>query len=191
MNYNDLINILLTDKPSILIKENEKDIFDLVPELKLSKGFNQNTIWHIYDVYNHTLNVIDNVDNNILLRITAFFHDIGKPFVYYEDELGKGHFKGHWNKSLEIFNNYKDKFNLSEKEKNIISNLILYHDIRVEKMSVEEIGNLVNILTKEEIIILYKIKRSDLLSQNPKFHYMLEDYDKQEIKILSKYKVDL
>lgn len=54
-------------------------------------------------------------------------------------------------------------------------------------MSVEEIGNLVNILTKEEIILLYKIKRSDLLSKNPKFHYMLEDYDKQEIKILNKY----
>lgn len=92
MNYNDLINILLTDKPSILIKENEKDIFDLVPELKLGKGFYQNTIWHLYDVYNHTLSVIDNVENNKLLRITTFFHDIGKPFVYYQDEKGKGHF---------------------------------------------------------------------------------------------------
>ena len=40
------------------------------------------------------------------------------------------------------------------------------------------------------MILLYKIKRSDLLSQNPKFHYMLEDYDKQEKKILGKYKVD-
>ena len=191
MNYNDLVNILLRDKPSFLIKENEDNIFNLIPELKLSKGFKQNTIWHIYDVYNHILSVIDNVENNKLLRITAFFHDIGKPFVHYEDELGNGHFKGHWNKSLEIFNKYKDKFDLSDEEKNIISNLILYHDIRIEKISLEEIDNLVNILSKEEMILLYKIKRSDLLSQNPKFHYMLEDYDIQEKKILSKYKVDL
>ena len=190
MDYKDLVDKLLDSKPSVLIKENEEVIFKLIPELKLSKGFNQNTIWHIYDVYNHTLSVIDNVENNKLLRITAFFHDIGKPFVYYEDELGNSHFKGHWNKSLEIFNKYKDKFNLSEEEKNIISNLILYHDFRVEKSSLEEIDNLINILSKEEMILLYKIKRSDLLSQNPKFHYMLEDYDKQEKKILSKYMVD-
>ena len=29
-----------------------------------------------------------------------------------------------------------------------------------------------------------------VIAQNPKFHYMLEDYDIQEKKILSKYKVD-
>ena len=73
MNYDDLVNILLSDKPSVLIKENEEDIFNLIPELKLSKGFNQNTIWHIYDVYNHILSVIDSVEKNKLLRITAFF----------------------------------------------------------------------------------------------------------------------
>ena len=32
----------------------------------------------------------------------------------------------------------------------------------------------------EELIMLYKLKKADLLAQNQKFHYMLDDYQKQE-----------
>ena len=86
MNIDKLFDILLNEQPSLYIKENEHDIFNLIPELKESVGFNQNNIWHIYDVYEHILHVVDNVSSNIILRLTALFHDIGKPFVYTEDE---------------------------------------------------------------------------------------------------------
>lgn len=65
MNYvKTLFNILLSDKPSELIKYHEKEIFLLIPELEKSKGFNQNNEWHIYDAYEHILHVIDGVPNN-------------------------------------------------------------------------------------------------------------------------------
>ena len=74
----ELFSILMQGKPSEHIKRNEDLIFDMIPELKVCKGFNQNNEWHIYDVYEHILHVVDNVDNDIVLRLTALFHDVGK-----------------------------------------------------------------------------------------------------------------
>lgn len=184
MNIDKLFDILLNEQPSIYIKENEHDIFNLIPELKESVGFNQNNIWHIYDVYEHILHVVDNVSSNIILRLTALFHDIGKPFVYTEDENKVGHFYGHWDKSNEIFNAFANKYNLDKDLVDIVSKLITYHDIRINKLSDEELFELANKFGKDGIKILFEIKRSDLLSQNPKFHNLLDDYNKDEEKLL-------
>ena len=91
-----LFNILLSKEPSRLIKENEEYIFSIIPELKNTKGFNQNNLWHIYDVYEHILHVIDGVPGDLTLRLVALFHDIGKPFTYTVDENNVGHFYNHW-----------------------------------------------------------------------------------------------
>lgn len=186
MDINFLIDILLQDKPSEFIRKYELKIFETIPELRLCKGFNQNNIWHIYDVYEHILHVIDGVPNNWILRMAALFHDIGKPFVYQEDENGVGHFYGHWNKSKEIFDSFAIKCNLEESSKKIISNLILYHDLNIDKLSDDELAELVDVLNTDGIILLFQLKRSDLLAQNEQYHYLLENYNKQEEKMLSK-----
>lgn len=188
MNINFLKDILLHDKPSEAIKNNEEEIFSIIPELRLCKNFNQNNNWHIYDVYEHILHVIDGVPNNWILRMAALFHDIGKPLVYHEDENGVGHFYGHWNKSKEIFDSFAIEYNLEEGAKNIISNLILYHDLNIDKISDNELKKLINVLNKDGIMMLFQLKRSDLLAQNEQYHYLLENYDKQEQRILNKGK---
>lgn len=188
MEINFLIDILLQDKPSESIKNNEEKIFKIIPELSISKGFQQNNVWHVYDVYEHILHVIDGVPNNIVLRMSALFHDIGKPFVYTEDENGVGHFYGHWDKSKEIFDNFATKYNLEENTKNMISNLILYHDLDIDKISDDESKNLINIFDRDGIIMLFQLKRSDLLAQNEQFHYLLSAYDKQKERMLLKPK---
>lgn len=187
MNFQNLIYTLLSEKPSFYISKNEEQLFKLIPELKVCKGFNQNNDWHIYDVYNHTLSVIDNVSPNIYLRLAALFHDIGKPLSYTEDENGVGHFYGHWIKSKEIFDKYADKYNLDDYTKSIVSNLILYHDIRIPKLSENEIDELLNIFEPNEIEMLFELKRADLLSQNSKYHYLLDDYIVQRDNLLMQY----
>ena len=82
MTYNKLIEILLSDNVYEQIKQTEQEVFKLIPELKVCKGFNQNNQWHIYDVYEHILHVISGVENNICLRLAALFHDIGMSLVY-------------------------------------------------------------------------------------------------------------
>lgn len=173
MTINNLIEVLKEDTPSKKI--NEEELFELIPEFKRCKGFNQNNPWHPYDVYDHIMHVVDNVDNNIILRITALFHDIGKPEVYTEDEQGIGHFYNHWTISMNIFNKYADKYNIDNKE--LISKLIYYHDKTITKEDTKS-------FTKEEIELLFKIKKADLLAQSKEYHYLLEKLDKQKENIL-------
>ena len=179
-----LLNILMQDKPSVFIRNND-EIFKIIPELSICKNFNQNNIWHIYDVFEHILHVVDGVPKNLILRLAALFHDIGKPFVYKEDENKIGHFFGHWDKSKEIFLQFAEKYKLEENTKKLISNLILYHDLNIGKLNDIELKKIINIFGKDGIIMLFELKRSDLLAQNNEFHYLLNDYEKQKIKILS------
>ncbi len=79
MNLDQLHGMLLMDKPSEEILKNEAELFEFIPELKACKGFEQNNEWHVYDVYGHILHVLDNVPSNLILKMTALFHDIGKP----------------------------------------------------------------------------------------------------------------
>ncbi len=181
-----LIDILLQDKPSESIRDSENYIFKIIPELSLCKNFEQNSIWHVYDVYEHILKVIDGVDSNLVLRMAALFHDIGKPFVYDEDQNGIGHFFGHWDKSKEIFDEFAIKYNIDEKIRNEVSNLILYHDLNIDRIGDLELDSLVNTFDRNGIVMLFLLKRSDLLAQNEKYHYLLEDYRKQENKVLAR-----
>lgn len=188
MNIDELFSILLSDNPSQKIKENEEEIFKLIPELKICKGFNQNNPWHVYDVYEHILHVIDNVDNNIVLRLCALFHDIGKPVVYTEDENKIGHFYNHWIVSQDIFNRFSSKYNLDNELTNLVSNLIFYHDLNISKLNQDELNKLFEIFNIEQLKMLFEFKKADLLAQNKEYHYLLDDIEKQRKRILSKKK---
>ena len=176
-NLEKLFDILLSNNPSILIRENEDYIFNIIPELRKSKGFNQNNPWHIYDVYDHILHVIDGVKENIILRLTALFHDIGKPYTYMEDENNIGHFYDHWTKSCEIFLNFSKKYELPDDLTYEVKKLIYYHDINISKLNREELNKFLDEFSVDEINMLYEIKKSDLLAQSPKYHYLLFEYD--------------
>lgn len=181
-----LIEILMKDHPSYFIRENESVIFGIIPELEQCKGFNQNSVWHDYDVYEHILHVVDGVPNDIVLRLASLFHDLGKPATYTEDENGVGHFYGHWEVSKMIFDEFASKYKLDEKIKNSVSNLILYHDLNMGKIDDDKLKVLINIFGEEDIKRLFMLKRSDLLAQNRQFHYLLDDYEKQEKRMLKK-----
>ena len=185
MTYENIIELLKSDKIYNEFKKNEEKIFELIPELKICKGFNQNSVWHIYDVYEHILHVVFAVDNNKCLRIAALFHDIGKPLVYTEDKMGIGHFYNHWNKSIEIFKKYHDKFNLNNEEIKLINNLIFYHDVNVTKMNMDEKIKMINSIGSYNINLLFNLKKSDLLAQSPEFHYLLQSIIEQEKDINS------
>ena len=129
MKIKELKRILTSKIPSIEIKNREEEIFDFIPELQKCKGFNQKNVWHPYDIYEHTLHVIDYVENNEILRMAALFHDLGKPEVYEEDKYGIGHFPKHWFESKGIFERFAEDNDYDEEKTKTISKLILYHDL--------------------------------------------------------------
>ena len=72
-----------------------------IPELKPLVGFAQNSPYHAYDAYEHTVRVVRGMEcvtagcANAAMRWAALLHDVAKPATYSEDESGRGHFFGH------------------------------------------------------------------------------------------------
>ena len=182
MTFDELTKILLSDKPSEQIKAHEQEIFALIPELETCKGFDQHNHWHIYDVYEHILHVVDEVPNNILLRLSALFHDLGKPSSFTLDENGVGHAYGHWQESCRIFDEFATINNIPLPLKKRVDTLVYYHDLHLEKLDDESLLK----IGIDNIKPLFQLKRADLLAQNPKYHYLLESYKEQENEVLSR-----
>ena len=66
-----------------------------IPELVPSVGCEQNR-FHSADVYHHTLDVVENTEPDLILRLSALFHDVGKPHTISIDEVtGDRHFFKH------------------------------------------------------------------------------------------------
>ena len=183
-----LKSILMLKKPSIKLDESKEMLFSIIPEFKESYGFDQNTPWHIYDVYNHTLKVVDNValdvedkNDKLSLRIAALFHDMGKPYTY-EEKDGVGHFPSHWTKSLAIFNEHYKDFNLSNDEVILIRKLILLHDLRPGSgLTVDMVADMLNESFADKIDLLFDIKEADILGGNPEY-YAISKEQLEDIK---------
>ena len=175
--YRELIQILISDNPSHYIRENKQIFFEIIPELKPMDGFNQNNPWHIYDVFEHTMLVLENTDKNIFLRFAALFHDMGKPTKYFADDKGIGHFYGHQDKSEEMFKSIATRLKMDNKTKNIVSKLIKQHDMPMSKKP-DKIYEFLKLNGFDYTLLLFALKRADNLAQNPeKATPVLEELD--------------
>lgn len=72
-----------------------------IPELAPARGFEQRSVYHVYDVYEHIAHVCCAVEAfsaglaSPELRWAALLHDVAKPSTCSVDEAGHGHFFGH------------------------------------------------------------------------------------------------
>lgn len=66
----------------------------IIPELEAAVGCDQPGGFHAYDVFEHTLRMIDACPPRLRLRLAAIFHDITKPQHKYPSETGAT-FYGH------------------------------------------------------------------------------------------------
>jgi poly(A) polymerase len=70
----------------------------ILPEMVAMKGIEQRQKFHHKDVFNHTLEVLDNVakqSTDLKLRLAAIFHDIAKPRTKRFEESSGWTFHGH------------------------------------------------------------------------------------------------
>lgn len=165
-NKEILEQILMKD---IILENDEKLLFEIIPELIAEKNFSQNNPWHIYDVWNHTKKVFENSTANIETRLVLLLHDIGKPHSYQDDENGIRHFKGHAQKSAEISKLILERLGYTEKQINKICFLIANHDKTIKP----EFLNNDNVEIYKKLLY---IQYCDASGYNPE--YVKKVYDK-------------
>ncbi len=146
-----------------------KDILGfLLPEIKDMIGFDQHNLYHVYDVFEHSLNAVESIESDIILRTAMFFHDVGKPACYSLDEKAVGHFYGHPEISADMAGKILQRMRFSIAHSHAITELIKYHDHPLELNS-KSVKKLMNKLGEVQFRRLLKVKRADILAQNPAF----------------------
>lgn len=151
-----------------------KDVISVfIPEIIPMIGFNQKNPHHIYDVYVHSLKVVENVPDEKILRLCAFFHDIGKPPVFTLDDEGIGHFYGHQKESAKISIGILNRLKYDKKTIKDVIEIIKYHDITLENEN--NVKKWLGYYGDENFKRLLYIKKGDILAQNPEYLYNLNN----------------
>lgn len=117
-------------------------LLGILPEIEQCEKTEQNNPWHIYNVLNHILHSVEEINNlttNLthnekrILAYTMFLHDIGKPKTktkrysnLYKREVDS--FFEHNMASKQIANRVLNNFDFSKNEQEIIKILIEEHD---------------------------------------------------------------
>lgn len=153
----ELIKLLISDFPEVGLKYSSSTnlLFYIIPEFSDCKGFEQNNKHHDKDVLNHTIEVIKNTPKDLEIRLTALFHDIGKP-LSYQNYDGKYSFKGHSNISADLTKKILTRLKFNSKTIENVVLMVKYHEIQ-DELSKSNIKKLLNKLgTKDQAITLFR-----------------------------------
>jgi tRNA nucleotidyltransferase (CCA-adding enzyme) len=124
----ELDKLLMTDKPTIglnYLMESRLLNF-MIPELALQYKYEQNNPHHEYDLWTHTLNVVENTPKDINLKWGAILHDVAKPYVRTDREDRSNYIK-HDLLGKEIVIRLARYLKWSNERTEIISDLVLNH----------------------------------------------------------------
>ena len=94
----------------------------ILPEIAACKGVAQ-TGFHTHDVFGHTLLTVEHTDADLLLRVAALFHDVGKP----KTARGDGTFIGHEEVGAEITRAALERLRFSQRETDVVTGLVRLH----------------------------------------------------------------
>ncbi len=150
----------------------------ICPEILPAVGFEQNNPYHKYDVLTHTAIAVAEVKDTPLLKLTAFFHDLGKPLCYTEDGKG-GHFYGHAKISAALTEQALARLKAPTALREGVVRLTEVHDLPLEE-SERFVKRQLNRLGEERFLDLIDFQRADNAAQSEKVAYRRENFDRVE-----------
>ena len=136
----------------------------ILPEIVPCIGFQQHSLYHDKDVFEHTLSVLENTPPDKDLRLAAILHDLGKPNTFTRDENGRGHFYGHAEIGAVIAANVMHRWRLDKKTIKKVTSIIATHMYMKKWQTVTDknIRKLLAKIGKEYIWPLFQLARADI-----------------------------
>ena len=191
----ELCGILETGRVGWALRHETDVMCAALPELGDMRGFNQLSIWHAYDVMEHTIHVCNAVEAftagaaSLRLRWAALLHDIGKPECFTMDEQGRGHFYGHPILGAVIAKRIMRDLGLSSSLIQGVCALVKYHDhvVRPTMRSMRRtLAMLGEAFPGHDLALAHELmdlKRADAVSKVPKCSWHAIELDEMD-KIL-------
>jgi tRNA nucleotidyltransferase (CCA-adding enzyme) len=132
----ELEKLIISDNPGKLITAYEVGITKVVlPEFDRMMECPQNTPYHMYNVGEHTIKVMENVPNNKKMRWAALLHDVGKPdtMTYDKKDPQRVHFYGHAKKGSQMVPGIMRRLKMDNKTIKLVTRLVECHDDRTDE----------------------------------------------------------
>ncbi|KPK51483.1 MAG: hypothetical protein AMJ63_12260 [Myxococcales bacterium SG8_38_1] len=97
------------------------------PELLEQVGCEQNQ-WHAYDVWNHTMRVLDESTGDPIERVAALLHDVAKPRTRAKsDKTNDWTFYHHEKVGADMADRWLRDYRFSNSERELVTGLIRHH----------------------------------------------------------------
>lgn len=161
----EISKILTSDHPEKFL-----DLYDtgitkyIMPEFDKMMETEQNSLWHLYSVGEHTMKAVCAIENDRNLRWTMLLHDVGKPDVKTTDEKGFDHFLKHNENGADIADNIMRRMKFATKDMKEILSLIFLHDMHYKK--IHKIRKFVADYGIEFVRKMIKVQRADIAAQS-------------------------
>ena len=143
-------------------------IAEFVPEIVPMVGFKQNNPYHYLDVFVHSCNVLEVCrlyNSDLITKLAAFFHDIGKPHCYQDDKNGIRHFKGHGKISADMTDAIMRRLKFDNDTRDKVVQLVYYHDASFE-VGKKYVRRWLNKIGVDQFKRLLVLRRADIMGQS-------------------------
>ena len=167
----------------------------IIPEIHILIGYTPLCNNHNRDVFNHTLNVINNTSSNdLILRLSALFHDVGKLNTLKQLPNGHCYFPGHAQEGAIICKPILSRLKFDNNTIDKVSKIIYDHLVLdVNYMPTDgEIKRLLRRVGSGNIFTLFELQKADITSLWDPIPFLKKvDYISDRVKLILENKEPL
>lgn len=169
----ELCKILLSDNPGNGIRDlkDTKLLSYILPELNSCVDFDQKNPHHDKDVFEHILSVLDNSPKDIIIRISALLHDVGKPKCFTIDKKVIGHFYGHNIESAYLAEKILQRLKFDNYTIKTVTTLVKEHMCHFEKIRPYTVKKIINRTGPENLDKLFELIIADIKAHKAPFNF--------------------
>jgi putative nucleotidyltransferase with HDIG domain len=166
----EFLKILVTEKPGdgLIVLKNSGILEYIMPEILGGVGMNQRG-HHIYDVWNHSLEALNNCSSkNPITRLAALLHDVGKPQVM-KTVGNENTFHNHEVVGSRIALSIGKRLKLSKEELQQLFILTRWHMFTVSEMQTDKaVRRFIKNVTVPYLEEMISLRRGDRLGSGAK-----------------------
>ncbi len=165
--FDELSKILVGEhvKKALIEMKNLGILEFIIPEFKYTYDFNQNNPKHKDNLFFHTVNTVNLCDKDLITRMAALFHDLGKISTRTIDAKGISHYYGHQKESALIAEEKLRYLKASNEIIYSVKNLVLYHTLIYEILPIKELKKIIIQLGEINLNRLFNLLKADLDSK--------------------------
>jgi tRNA nucleotidyltransferase (CCA-adding enzyme) len=194
----EFLKIIKSDQPAYGVDLLQKTglLHFIAPEFEEGIGCEQKGA-HLYDVYNHLLHALQHAADkkfSLEVRLSALFHDIGKPATRrYDKTKDKYTFFGHEVVGARMTKKILERLKLSRETSELVVSLVRNHMFfsDTEQITLSAVRRIIQKVTRENIWLLMEVRECDRVgmakAEAPyrlrKYHSMIEEALRDPISV--------